>query len=193
MESWQEEDLGYGQITFKFILYLHANGLMYNHNKIYDFMSRYEKYIQLNMCIFICVCRLYPVALDSNSHIVSFIHCYYHKISSFVLVYSYLSFEMESYSLAEAALELTMHRSLNLRQFYLSLLLLSQPSSGHMGVGNGSQAQWQVILLPESPHWPSLIGQTSWAVRAWILLPLPPRCWNCKPAPNLSFPGSSGI
>lgn len=75
MESWQEEDLGYGQITFKFILYLHANGLMYNHNKIYDFMSRYEKYIQLNMCIFICVCRLYPVALDSNSHIVSFIHC----------------------------------------------------------------------------------------------------------------------
>lgn len=75
MESWQEEGLGYGQSTFKFILYLHANGLMYNHNERYDFMSRYEKYIQLNMCIFVCVYRLYPIALDSNSHIVSFIHC----------------------------------------------------------------------------------------------------------------------
>lgn len=75
MESWQEEGLGYRQNTFKFILYLHANDLMYNHNKIWDFMSRYEKYIQLNMYIFICVCMLYPIALDLNSHIASFIHC----------------------------------------------------------------------------------------------------------------------
>lgn len=41
-------------IQIHFVL-KHANGLMYNHNKIYDFMSRCEKYIQLNMCIFICV------------------------------------------------------------------------------------------------------------------------------------------
>lgn len=75
VKSRQEEGLGYGPNTFKFILYLHVNGLIYNHNKIYDFMSRYEKHIQFNICIFIYVCMLYPIALDSNSHIVSFIHC----------------------------------------------------------------------------------------------------------------------
>ena len=57
------------------------------------------KYVYIYMCAY---------ALDSNSHIVSFIHCEYHKISSFVLVYSYLFFDVESYSSAEAPLELTM-------------------------------------------------------------------------------------
>lgn len=73
METWPGEGMGYGQNTLKFILYSHANGLMYNHNQINDFMSRYEKHVQLNMCIFICVYMLYSMALDLNSHIVSLI------------------------------------------------------------------------------------------------------------------------